>query len=197
MPVTVGIFLNPGHKSETLPKPGWEEKNNRSFEYDTLSTSTRASVEEILPKVGQDREADPGPEGRAICGISSGGICASRSAWERPDAFRKVLSHVGSFTNIRGGYNYPALIRKAPRRPLRVFLQDGEKDIDNQFGSWWLANLQMDAALRFAKYDCRFIGGVGGTTTSTAAPSFPTRSAGSGATPNSPASKRAARLRFS
>jgi enterochelin esterase family protein len=163
MPVTVGIFLNPGHKSETLPKPGWEQKDNRSVEYDTVSDKyARFVIEEILPEVGKTVKLTEDPEGRAICGISSGAICAFTVAWERPDAFRKVLSHVGSFTNIRGGHAYPALIRKTPKKPLRVFLQDGEKDVDNQFGSWWLANLQMEAALKFAQYDYKFVGGVGG-----------------------------------
>ena len=163
MPVTVGIFLNPGHKSDTLPKPGWEQKDNRSVEYDTLSDKyARFVIEEILPEVGKTVTLTEDPEGRAICGISSGGICAFTVAWERPDAFRKVLSHVGSFTNIRGGHAYPTLIRKTPKKPLRVFLQDGEKDVDNQFGSWWLANLQMEAALKFARYDYKFVGGVGG-----------------------------------
>ena len=163
MPVTVGIFLNPGHKSETLPKPGWEQKDNRSVEYDTLSDRyARFVIEEILPEVGKTVKLTEDPEGRAICGISSGAICAFTVAWERPDAFRKVLSHVGSFTNIRGGHAYPALIRKTPKKPLRVFLQDGEKDVDNQFGSWWLDNLQMAAALKFAQYDYTFVGGVGG-----------------------------------
>jgi enterochelin esterase family protein len=83
-------------------------------------------------------------------------------AWERPDAFRKVLSHIGSFADIRGGHNYPSLIRKQPVRPLRVFLQDGEADLDNDYGNWWLANLQMAAALRYRSYDYRFVGGSGG-----------------------------------
>jgi len=164
MPVTVGVFINPGHKSGTLPKPGWEGKpNNRSFEYDTLSNQYATFVlEEILPEVGKTVKLTEDPEGRAICGISSGGICAFTAAWERPDAFRRVLSHVGSFTNIRGGHVYPALIRKTPKKPIRVFLQDGEKDLDNEHGNWWLANQQMQAALKFAKYDFRFVGGVGG-----------------------------------
>jgi enterochelin esterase-like enzyme len=163
MPVTIGIFINPGHKSETLPKPGWDEKNNRSFEYDTLSGQyAKFLIEEILPEVGKTLKLTEDPDGRAICGISSGGICAFTAAWERPDVFHKVLSHVGSFTNIRGGHVYPSLIRKTPKKPLRVFLQDGEKDVDNQFGSWWLANQQMDAALRFATYDCKFVAGTEG-----------------------------------
>ena len=99
---------------------------------------------------------------RAIAGISSGGICAWTVAWERPDAFRKVLSHVGSFTNIRGGHVYPALIRKAERKPIRVFLQEGENDLDNLFGSWPLANRQMAAALKFAGYEHKFVMGKDG-----------------------------------
>ena len=70
-------------------------------------------------------------------------------AWQRPDAFRKVLSHVGSFTNIRGGHVYPPLIRSSSHRPIRVFLQDGSNDLDNQYGNWWLANQEMAAALKF------------------------------------------------
>jgi len=73
-----------------------------------------------------------------------------------------VLSHVGSFTNIRGGYVYPTLIRSEEKRPIRVFLQDGKNDADNQFGNWWLSNLQMEAALKFKAYDYQFAGGEGG-----------------------------------
>jgi enterochelin esterase family protein len=90
---------------------------------------------------------------RAISGLSSGGICAFTAAWERPDAFGKVLSWVGSFTDIRGGHVYPSLIRKTPRKPIRVFLQDGKNDLDVPAGDWWLANLTMASALDFAGYD--------------------------------------------
>ena len=163
MPATVGIFINPGHHSEELPKPGWSDKNNRSFEYDTLSDQyAKLLIEEILPEVGKLVKLTEDPDGRAICGISSGGICAFTAAWSRPDVFRKVLSHVGSFTNIRGGHAYPALIRKAAPKPLRVFLQDGSKDLDNEHGNWPLANQQMAAALAFRKYDYRFVYGEGG-----------------------------------
>ena len=162
MPATVGIFINPGHVSDKLPKKGWGGKNNRSFEYDTLSDQyARFLLKEILPEVGKRVKLASEPERRAICGISSGGICAFTVAWERPDAFGKVLSHVGSFTNIRGGHVYPALIRKTPKKPIRVFLQDGEKDLDNKHGNWWLGNLQMEKALAFSKYDFKFVGGVG------------------------------------
>ncbi|HLY10747.1 MAG TPA: alpha/beta hydrolase-fold protein [Planctomycetota bacterium] len=163
MPVTVGIFVNPGHHSDELPKPGWADKNNRSFEYDTLSDQyARFLVEELLPEVGKTLKLTEDPEGRAICGISSGGICAFTAAWNRPDAFRKVLSHVGSFTNIRGGHAYPSLIRKTTPKPLRVFLQDGSHDLDNEHGNWPLANQQMAAALAFKKYDYTFVFGEGG-----------------------------------
>lgn len=162
MPVTIGIFINPGNKSDKLPENPWRG-SNRSFEYDTLSDQyARFLLEEILPEVGKSYSLSEKREDRAICGISSGGICAWTVAWERPDQFSKVLSHVGSFTNIRGGHDYPALIRKTERKPIRAFLQDGENDLDNKHGNWWLANLEMDAALKFARYDYKFVGGEGG-----------------------------------
>ncbi len=166
MPVTVAIFVDPGHRKEKLPeKPGWQpQPENRSFEYDTLSGDyAKFLLEEIIPAVVKEHgvRLSENPRRRAICGISSGGICAWTVAWERPDAFGKVLSHIGSFTNIRGGHVYPALIRKTKPKPIRVFLQDGDKDLDNAHGNWWLSNLQMEAALKFAKYDHKFVGGKG------------------------------------
>ena len=160
MPVTIGIFLNPGEVPPS--EPGRQARRNRSFEYDSLGDQyARFLLEEILPEVGKKYNLTKDPEGRAICGMSSGGICAFTVAWERPDAFRKVLSHIGSFTNIRGGHAYPALIRKTERKPIRVFLQDGSNDLDNLHGNWPLANQQMAAALKFAKYDYQFVYGDG------------------------------------
>jgi len=161
IPVTVGIFINPG---EVPPaEPGQKGRSNRSFEYDTLSDQyVRFLLEEILPEVAKKYNLTTDPEGRAICGISSGGICAWTAAWERPSEFRKVLSHVGSFTNISGGHNYPALIRKTEKKPIRVFLQDGSGDLDNLHGNWPLANQEMAAALKFMGYDYKFEFGDGG-----------------------------------
>ncbi len=154
MPVTIGIFINPGRG----PKG-----SNRSFEYDTLSDQYARFLEtEILPEVGKEFNLRQDAEGRAICGISSGGICAFTVAWERPDLFSKVLSHVGSFTNIRHGDTYPGIIRKTnPPKKIRVFLQDGSGDLDNEHGNWPLGNQQMAAALKFKKYDYQFVFGDG------------------------------------
>src|SRR5881394_4127926 len=135
MPVTIAIFLNPGTR---------EGQSNRSFEYDSLGGAyAKFLIEEAIPFVTNKYSLaiTSDPEMRATCGSSSGGICAFTIAWERPDAFRKVLSTIGSFTNIRGGHNYPPLIRKTmPAKPIRVFLQDGSNDLDNPFGNWFLAN---------------------------------------------------------
>ncbi len=161
MPVTIGIFLNPGNIPAA--KEGGQPRSNRSYEYDTLSDQyARFLIEEILPDVGAKYSLTDKPDGRAICGISSGGICAWTVAWERPDQFRKVLSHVGSFTNIRGGHVYPALIRKTERKPIRAFLQDGSGDLDNLHGNWPLANQEMAGALKFSGYDYKFEFGDGG-----------------------------------
>lgn len=161
MPVTIGLFINPGE----FPAASSNEKpvSNRSFEYDTLSDQyARFLLEELLPEVGRSHRLSDAATDRAICGISSGGICAWTVAWQRPEAFAKVLSHVGSFVNIRGGHVYPSLIRKTPAKPLRVFLQGGAGDLDNEHGNWPLANQEMAAALKFAGYDHRFEFGDGG-----------------------------------
>jgi len=164
MPVTIGIFITPGHRGETMPADRWKG-NNRSLEYDSLGDAyARFLLDEMLPEVGKKYNLTKDSEGRAICGVSSGGIGAFTVAWERPDQFRKVISHIGSFTNIRGGHVYPALIRKTEHKPLRVFLQDGSNDLDNGAGNWPLANQQMAAALKFAGYDYRFELGNGGHT---------------------------------
>jgi len=165
IPPMIGLFIDPGHKKDALPpKPGWQPRpENRSFEYDTLSDQyARFLIDEMIPEVAKKYKLTDDPNQRAICGISSGGICAWTVAWERPDMFRKVLSHVGSFTNIRGGHNYAALIRKTEPKPIRVFLQDGSGDLDNEHGNWPLANQQMAKSLAFAKYDYRFEFGEGG-----------------------------------
>jgi enterochelin esterase family protein len=72
-----------------------------------------------------------------------------------------VLSQIGSFTNIRGGHVYPALIRKTERKPIRVFLQDGSNDLNNLHGNWPLANQEMASALAFMGYDFKFEFGEG------------------------------------
>jgi enterochelin esterase family protein len=155
MPVTVGIFLQPG----TLA----EGRSNRSFEYDTLSDQyARFLLEEILPEVEKTVRLRRDAAARAISGLSSGGIAAFTVAWERPNEFSKVLSWVGSFTNIasgrtgrEGGHNYEAMVRKTAKKPIRVFLQDGANDLDNANGNWYLANQTLAKSLAFAGYDYR------------------------------------------
>lgn len=162
IPPMIAIFINPGHVATELPKEPWKS-SNRSVEYDTLSDAyARFLIEEILPEVGKTFNLTNDPDQRAICGMSSGGICAWTVAWQRPDAFRKVISQIGSFTNIRGGDTYPGMIRKTEKKPIRAFFQEGINDLDNPHGSWPLGNMQMEAALKFAKYDYRYVWGHGG-----------------------------------
>ena len=161
MPVTVGVFIQPG-----LFEGG---RANRSFEYDTLSDQyARFLLEEILPEVEKTVKLRHDAASRAIAGASSGGICAFTVAWERPNEFSKVVSWIGSFTNIasgktvrEGGHNYEAMIRKTPKKPIRVFLQDGANDLDNNNGNWPLANQTLAKSLAFAGYDYRFEFGHG------------------------------------
>ena len=162
LPPTVAVFVMPGRR------PGMSDEEariNRSIEYDSVTpTYVRFLVDELLPfaqsQAGVRFPEDPAT--RLICGISSGGICAFNAAWHDPSAFGRVLSHVGSFVNIRGGHNYPYLIRSTPRKRLRVFLQSGARDGNVIIGNWALANQRMASALEYAGYDHRFVFGEGG-----------------------------------
>ena len=163
MPITIGVFINPGDRSEDSRKDGWQA-NNRSFEYDSLGDAyARFLTDELLPYVTNSYHLNlsSDPKLRATAGMSSGGICAFTAAWEQPQHFGKVLSQIGSFVNIRGGNVYPSWIRKTERKPIRVFLQDGSNDLNNLHGNWPLANQEMASALAFQGYDFYFVLGTG------------------------------------
>ncbi len=161
MPITIGIFIDPG----VLPplSPDQRARFNRSYEYDALGDRyARFLIEEILPEVAKQYNLSSDPNDRGIAGSSSGGIAAFTAAWNRPDAFRRVVSFIGSYTNLRGGQIYPSLIRKTEQRPLRVFLQDGNADQNIYAGNWWIGNQDMASALEYAGYDARFVTGTEG-----------------------------------
>jgi enterochelin esterase-like enzyme len=169
IPVLIGVFVDPGFKDSQFPttQRGWNPPpQNRSFEYDTLSPAySEFLLTEILPHIKKEYHLNisDDPDSRAICGISSGGICAFTVAWTRPDQFRKVVSHVGSFTNIRGGNAYPDIIRNSEPKPLRVFMQDNQSDLRNRKPGWnWVeANHLMAAALENKDYDYKYVYGEG------------------------------------
>ena len=160
MPVTIGVFVNPG-----VVEGGdhAQARFNRSFEYDTVSDRYASFlIDEMLPLVSKDYKLTDDPNLCGIAGSSSGAIAAFGVAWHRPDRFRRVFSTVGTFVGLRGGNEYPTLVRKSEPRPLRVFLQDGRNDLDIYGGSWWNANLSMLSALKWAGYAVKNEWGEGG-----------------------------------
>ena len=174
MPITIGIFIDHGQVKPTAGNEKAQPRFNRSFEYDGLGDLyARFLLEEILPEVSKTYNLSTDPNDRAIGGASSGAICAFTAAWERPDAFRRVLSTIGTYVGIRGGNEYPTLIRKTENKPLRIFLQDGSSDLDIYAGGWWTANQDMLAALQFAGYDVHHTWGEGGHNSDHAAAIMP------------------------
>jgi enterochelin esterase-like enzyme len=158
IPPTIALFVEPGD----LPGQPPNSFGNRSFEYDSVTDAySRLLHDELLPQVTANYAITTDPTRRASVGMSSGGICAFTLAWERPDSFARVVSHVGSFTDIRGGNAYVSRIRKNGPRPIRVFLQGSVGDLNNHNGSWTVANFDMAMALRFKGYDYRFEYGQG------------------------------------
>lgn len=172
IPPTLAIFVNPGRPAGIAAEPTSQSERDsadeqRSIEYDSLGPDyAEFLLTEIIPMAEQvmDCSATDDPCRRMMIGMSSGGICAFTVAWHHPDKFARVLSHCGSFTNIKGGHNYQYLIRTTPRKPVRVFMQSGENDIDGLFGNWPLANRSVAQSLAFSGYDYRLEFGVGGHT---------------------------------
>ena len=160
IPVIIGLFINYGDKG---PGNDWGGTDNRSVEYESINDLyPRFLIEEIIPEIRKNINITDDPAGWAIAGFSAGGICAFNAAWQRPDAFGKVISHCGVFANNRGGDRYPEMIRKTPKKSIRVFLQSGEKDLNVSFGNLPLKNKDMASALEYSEYDYKFVFGEGG-----------------------------------
>ena len=168
IPATIAIFVTPGVPDHHVPGPieSYDDTlAQRSLEYDVLSARYGDFLfSDLLPlaenHIGVTASTDP--KDRIVCGISSGGIAAFSVAWFHSDKCQRVISHCGSFTDIWGGHNYPSVLRRTPRKPIRVFLQSGENDANTPFGDWAVANKAMASALEYAGYDYRFEFGVGG-----------------------------------
>jgi gluconolactonase len=179
MPVTIGVFVMHGRvqaKTENAL-----DRFNRSFEYDGLGDNyVRFLLEEILPEVEKKTTSDGRPiklsqsgNDRAIGGASSGAICAFTAAWERPDAFSRVFSAIGTYVGLRGGNDYPTLVRKTEPKPIRIFLEDGSNDLNIYGGDWWMANQEMERAFVFAGYEVEHNWGDGGHNGNHATAVFP------------------------
>jgi len=161
LPVTICLFVNPGHNTKDYPESRFRV-SNRADEYDVLDDRyTAMLLDEIIPELKKKYNISNDPKMHGIGGLSSGAICAFTAAWEHPEYFHKVLSQIGSYTNIRGGNNYPSIIRKHKKKDIKIFMQDGSNDLNNEHGDWWLANLEMESALKFKGYELRFEKGSG------------------------------------
>jgi len=180
MPVTIGVFATPGFVRTPTPDTAID-RFNRSVEYDGLGDAyARFLLEELLPAVETKTTADGraihlshAGNDRAIGGASSGAVAAFTAAWERPDAFTRVFSAIGSYVGLRGGNEYPTLIRKVEPKPLRVFLQDGAADQNSYAGDWWMANQEIERALTFAGYEVDHVWGADGHNDAQANAIFP------------------------
>ncbi len=178
MPVTISVFINPGHtptQTESTDQEWGDRTNDRGIEYNSLNDQyAKLIVDELMPELRKSYNISDNPDDHAIAGASSGAICAFTVAWQRPDVFHKVISTIGSFTNIRGGHVYPDLIRQSPTKPIRVFLQDGLNDnrgVRRARGGgaptydpkwdWHAQNIKMVAALTEKHYDVNYAWGIG------------------------------------
>jgi enterochelin esterase family protein len=171
LPVMITVFINPGRTPEQ-PEPtpaNWGDSNtNRPAEYNTLDDKyASVVVDELMPVLYKDYNISKDADRHGIGGASSGAIAAFTVAWQRPTQFHKVLSIVGSFTNIRGGDAYADIVRASDKKPIRVFLQDGRND-NRGVGrggydprrDWFLQNVRLMQALTDKGYDVNYAWGM-------------------------------------
>ena len=124
IPPLVGVFVMHG-RVKALSADALD-RMNRSFEYDAVSGDyAKFLLDELLPFVAKTHNLNLSndPNDRAIAGNSSGAIAAFAAAWQRPDAFRRVFSAIGTYVGLRGGNEFPVLIRKTEPKPIRIFLR--------------------------------------------------------------------------
>jgi enterochelin esterase-like enzyme len=172
IPVMIAVFINPGRRPdqpEPTPQNWGDRDTNRPTEYNSLDDRyPRVIVDELLPLLYKDYYISKDPEQHGIGGASSGAIAAFTVAWERPAQFRKVLSIVGSFTNIRGGHQYPDIVLKSDKKPIRIFLQDGRNDnralnangTYDQTRDWFYQNVRLMQALSTKGYEVNYAWGM-------------------------------------
>jgi enterochelin esterase family protein len=172
IPVMIAVFISPGRRPDQpdpTPSHWGDGDTNRYTEYNSLDDKyARVIVDELMPVIYQQYNISRDPERHGIGGSSSGAIAAFTVAWERPNEFRKVLSNVGSFVNIRGGNAYPDIIRKSRKKPIRIFLVDGRNDqrgllVDGTYDQprdWFYQNVRMQQALTDKGYDVNYSWGM-------------------------------------
>ncbi len=169
----IAVFINPGRRPDQ-PEPDarqWGDRTtNRPTEYNSLDDKyARVIIDELMPELYAKYNISKDAKDHGIGGCSSGAIAAFTVAWERPDQFSKVLSTVGSFTNIRGGHRYPDIIRESEKKPIRVFFQDGRNDNRGQrrggrydeTWDWFLQNVRMVEAMTEKGYDVNYAWSIG------------------------------------
>jgi enterochelin esterase family protein len=173
IPVMLAVFINPGRtpeQPEPTPQEWGDHTTNRPTEYNTPDDKyARVITEELMPALAKDYNISKDPDQRGIGGSSSGAIAAFMVAWERPDEFRKVLSNVGSFVNLRGGDVYPERVRASEKKPIRIFLCDGRNDnrgvrpdnpVYDQRLDWFYQNVRLMRALTEKGYDVNYTWGM-------------------------------------
>jgi enterochelin esterase family protein len=168
IPVMIAVFINPGRRPdqpEPVPTDWGDHTTLRADEYNPPNDRyARVVVDELLPAVEKNYNISPNPDLHAIMGSSSGGCAAFGVAWFRPSSFHKVITFVGSYTDIRGEYVYPELVDQSERKPIRIFLQDGRNDNrrpDNLKWDWFYQNVRLAAALTRKGYDVNYTWGIG------------------------------------
>jgi enterochelin esterase-like enzyme len=155
---------------------GDAQGHERGKEYDNMNGDYATYIEdEVLPRVEKNCKVKltKDPDGRAAMGCSSGGSCALIMAWFRNDLYHRVLTTSGTFVNQAWPFDkaYPdgawgfheTLIPQSPKKPIRLFIQVGDRDLLNpnvmrdNMHDWVEANHRMAKVLKEKGYEYQYI----------------------------------------
>jgi enterochelin esterase-like enzyme len=155
---------------------GDAQGSERGLEYDTVSGRYAEFVQaEVLPRVEQEAHVHltQDPEGRATMGASSGGSAAFAMAWFHPEWYHRVLTYSGTYVNQQWPHSdatphgawgfHETLIPNSPRKPLRLWLEVGDRDnsdsghLHDGLHDWVQANEAMARVLAAKGYHYQFV----------------------------------------
>ena len=113
------------------------------------------TVRELPIKLTSLNNIEYGPDGRLFAAGYDGRFHLLRDT-DSDGLEDKVISCIGSFTDIKGGHVFPQLIKDTAKKPIRVFIEDTRGDLPNPTNpkrDWHLQNIAMVEALKEKGYD--------------------------------------------
>jgi iron(III)-enterobactin esterase len=160
IPMMAAVFIANGDASVG--------RGTRAKEYDTVSGVYADYIEKVVLPLAEKTgnvKLSQNPDARGAIGQSSGSPAAFGMAWFHTPAFNRIIAYSGSWVQIqksatapKGAQEYQdSLIPNTPKKPIRIWMQVGSNDLNNQFGDWRVQNNAFANALKAKGYAYQYL----------------------------------------